>query len=281
MVRTFNNKGIIGAIERLTAINEISHIVVAVNTDFENRGEKDGAFTKRLINSASGLKSNPKVVIHPVANWGKNVGSAAALNDAVTEIFYRLGRLPTERDIIFSVSVESWIKAGYIREALKFFETHDDLAVIGIKRKIIIGDDKESKALEAKFQKTVLQYRIPQNTMALWRADLLRLAGSFRTECDFSGLTEKIDGQQVPVAGMDDFPTLLFLVRLGYRWAIIGKKNPVVWDLSEVKKDPQRWQMNLNKMNRQEKVIGIWAQKFHCLSIREAVEILKRGQLNL
>jgi len=275
ILRSFNNKNLPPQIKSLLLC--VDYVVVAINVDTDNRGEeKNGAYTKQLLKS---FVSQDRIIAHPVKNWGKNPGSAAALNDAASALFYRINRLPTEHDVLLNISVESKITPLQIHRAAGLLWTKNDLAIVGISRQIYMGESKEDQRLANKFRQQLqrsnrLQYRIPQNTAAFWRADLLRQAGGFRTECDFSGLTIGIDGKEVPVAGMEDFPTLCHLVQSGYNWTMI-KDDPIVWDLSDIKNDPARWQLNLNKMIRQERVMGVWAKKFFGLTLKEITTILK------
>lgn len=276
IVRSWKNPKAVEQVKFLLAQQKINYVIVAINADIQNQGEENGEYTSKLLREIFG--SDSRLIIYPITNWGKNPGSATALNEAVSELFYRLKRLPTEKDIILNISVESKIKPKAIKQALRLFEQIENVAVVGVKRKIMIGESRGEKEL-AKKLRTGLQYRVPQNTVAFWRANLLRSVGGFRTECDSTGTIIKIEGDEIPVAGMEDFPTLVFLVRLGYKWVLL-EDNPMIWDLEGVKQDEVRWKHNLKKINRQETVMGIWSQKYFNLTLEQILSILKNGEVS-
>lgn len=273
VVRTFNNSGVVEAVSELIRIKLIEHIVVAINTDTGNKGEgSNGAFTKSLLRDAFSFHLNGKLIIHTISKWGL----ARALNEAIS--MYQFTRLTGKKDIILNISVESKIDINHVKKALALFEKYEDLAVVGIKRKIKIGEDIEGRKLETEF-KDKLQYQVPQNTVSFWRGDLLHRAGYFKTECDSSGQEVEIDSEKIPVAGMEDFPTLLWLVNNRYKWAMIGNENPIIWDLAQIRQDAEQWKDVIRKMKRQEKVMEIWAEKFYNLSLSKAIAILKKTSI--
>ncbi len=285
IVRSFNNKNLSRQIEKLLGELDLDYAVVAINADTENGGEENnGEYSRQLLKKAFGRRFGDKLIVQPIKNWGKNPGSAAALNEAASVLFYRLGRLPNKKDVLFNVSVESGVNQQQIVQAtVNGLWKNENLAVVGISRVVFMGETEEDRALADQFQKRFqrpgrLQYRVPQNTGAFWRADLLRLAGGFRTECDFSGQTISIDGKKVPAAGMEDFLTLCYLVMNGFNWSMI-KKYPMIWDLSDIKKDPERWQLSINKFERQEKTMELWTKKFFGIDLREMRKILKSKEI--
>lgn len=281
VVRSWKKDQVLETVRSLLAITDIDYVVVAVNADVQNNGESFGFYTRNLLDNSFGDKWPKNLIVHSVMNWGKNPGSAAALNEAVTELFYRLNRLPDKHDIILNVSVESRVTHKHVGRAVDCFKRLENLAVVGISRKIFIGEDEADLQLAAQLQgENRLQYLVPQNTAAFWRADLLRLAGGFRAECDFSNIMITIDDKDIPIAGMEDFPTLCHLAKIGYNWAMI-EDGPMVWDLSDIKKSSDQWQKNLDKIERQGKTMELWAQKFFGQDIKAIVAELKSKKLSI
>lgn len=79
-----------------------------------------------------------------------------------------------------------------------------------------------------------LQWQVPQNTCCLWKLDILSEFG-FDARCDGDGSTVEVDGEYLPIAGMEDFHLLLRVMKkrgVAFRWGMVESRYPLHWDTS-------------------------------------------------
>jgi hypothetical protein len=173
-------------------------------------------------------------------NWGPNPGSAIALNWGL-EIVKNGADVPW----VLNWSPEIEMDGDRISLALAHAERHN-LSVVGFLR-------------QSWWEKP--QWKVVQNTAALWRVDLLSSVGGFSEECNGTGRTVKTEEYgDVPLAGMEDFHALLKIMRAhtDLRWGMVGRADPLFWD-TDFPRGSEREINHLKKVARQYGVMQAWA----------------------
>lgn len=185
--------------------------------------------------------SDGRIVAHICKSWGPNPGSATALNEGA-EVAKQDGA-----KWILNWSSEIQIDGCRIKAALDFAE-EKGLTVVGFLRER--WSEKE-------------QWKVVQNTAALWHLESLMDIDGFSRECNGTGQTLHIDSfGQVPVAGMEDFHAMLRLFKENpdFRWGMVGRANPLRWD-TNFEPGSQRLKCHTKKVARQYQVMKIYAKR--------------------
>jgi hypothetical protein len=183
-----------------------------------------------------------KIIILPCTNWGPNPGSAIALNMGL-EIASQ------ESDWVLNWSPEMEMDSRRIELGLAHAERHH-LPIVGFLR-------------QNWWERP--QWAVPQNTACLWKADLLSRVNGFASECNGTGRIIKIalrpgeEPEDIPVAGMEDFHTLLRMQKKfeDLRWGMAGRSEPLSWNTDF---QGERLATHLKKVARQYQVMQIWAK---------------------
>ncbi len=113
-----------------------------------------------------------------------------------------------------------------------------------------------------------LQWMFVQNTVALWRLDLLKAINGFDPVCNGDGKTT-VDTKEfglVPLAGMEDYHAYL-RASLHYDtmlpWGFVGVRDPALWDLSAKLPGTEEYERNAQKIARQTNVMHAYAEKYY------------------
>jgi len=152
-----------------------------------------------------------RMIVHVNKNWGNNPGSGEALNDGL-----KIAHQNNAKWII-NWSPEMECNEFFIYQALTHAEKYDLICVGGLRQK--------------HWEKP--QYRVPQNTLALWRVDVLKRVSGFAPECNGTGeMVYTVEFGDVELAGMEDFHTLLRIMRdePNHRWGMVRRVKPFKWD---------------------------------------------------
>jgi len=253
---------VVKPITKLLRFEEIiGTIIVVVNTEKGNRLaeiEDDNKDTPTIIalNQAFAREiENQRIIVEKCENWGNNPGSATALNYG-TRIANRLGF-----KWIFNWSPEIEIDGCAVASALKFAKERN-LSAVGVLR-------------QRHWERP--QWRVPQNTACLWKLDELLETGGFSEECNGTGRTIQVcEFGEVPIAGMEDFHTLLRMLEKNYdlRWGMIGRANPLKWNV-DFPRGTERERNHLIKVARQYSVMKEWAKDiFPNLSFENVMDMV-------
>jgi hypothetical protein len=192
-----------------------------------------------------------RLVVLRCDNWGKNPGSAVALN---------LG-METAQDAFKPNWIMAWSPEFQIDSAdlhrMLFFAERSGLSVVGKLRQL----------WWLKFQ-----WNVPQNTAAIWNAQKLHGVNLFSPLCNGTGETVKVlvpqlgeKGEMVhaPVAGMEDAHTMLRMMKNDpdFKWGMVGAENPTKWIVDHGNEKAMR--DHYTKMARQEGVMRAWASAIY------------------
>lgn len=113
------------------------------------------------------------------------------------------------------------------------------------------------------------QWMVPQNTGAIWNANLLQSIGGFSPECNGDGKTTVHTEAfgKVPLAGMEDMHAIIrmFSVALAQgndlpRLGMVCMAEPIFWDLSLKKPGTREYDDNMKKIARQAEVARVYAK---------------------
>lgn len=182
-----------------------------------------------------------KVVPVVCTNWGLNAGSCNAINTAIQYI----DRDEPEPRWLLVLSKEMDMNPSYLHEALRAANEYN-LFACGFFR-------------QNHFDRA--QWGLAQNTACLWDWKILREIGGFDQRCD--GRHDEfltIDGQEILLAGMDDFYTQLKIMKkydFSLRWGMVLNEYPLIWNLTAKSLDEMR--RHDEKVARQEEVMKRWA----------------------
>lgn len=179
-------------------------------------------------------------------NWGRNFGSATALNDGI-ELAAQMGA-----DTVLIWSPEIDLTGHRLSLMIDHMERHS-LQLCGYARN---GWTER------------LQWMFVQNTIALWRMSLLKVTGGFNPICNGDGKTtvETTEFGAVPLAGMEDYHT--YLSACAYfdtilPWGFVGVNDPAKWDLSSKLPGTVEYQKNEEKIARQTAVMHAYARQIY------------------
>jgi|18_taG_2_1085343.scaffolds.fasta_scaffold00784_4 hypothetical protein len=226
-----------------SVFNISTHIIVVINADKSNiHSEKicktwgttpSETYINRYYTPPSMYKS-----VHPIncTNWGRNIGSATALNEGLEKIKC----LNDNSRYVLILSPELKIEEFLIDEAIEKI-TSQDLDVVGFYRECW-GDHAS--------------WQVPQNTGAIWKVDSLMNVGGFAEECNGDGKTIQLDDKtKSPIAGMEDYHAMIRMMNdnQDFKWGMVGEYNPVKWDVDF--RDP----VQIRKINRQGSIMKHWA----------------------
>jgi len=240
--------------------HEVGEIIVAVNgepgsplaeiPDRENLTPTIRALLEEFSGSDGG-----GVLPLLCRNWGKNPGSATALNDGA-----RFARSQgAKRILCWSPEIE--MDGNRIAHALSF-ATDRKLSVVGFLRK---------RWWE------LPQYHVAQNTAALWDVEALHRIDYFSHECNGTGRTvHTAEYGDVALAGMEDYHAMLRLARSDsdFYWGNIGCAFPLRWDTS-FERGSERERDHLRKVARQYEVMRAYAKDiFPERSFEDVMELL-------
>lgn len=181
-----------------------------------------------------------RLIVHVCMNWGNNPGSGEALNDGL-KIAQQKGS-----KYVLNWSPEMECTQDLIGEAIAYAEK---------KSLVVVGGLRQNW-----WEKP--QWKVPQNTLALWRVDVLCRIGGFAPECNGTGETvETAEFGAVPLAGMEDFHALLRIMRdePNFDWGMIKKDPPLRWD-TNFEPGSEREQNHLKKVARQYIVMKRYAE---------------------
>lgn len=258
--QTFDQKKLatefIEPLKALTHNNtSIKEIIIVTNTEVHNQYAEipdrfntppsHSALKTILCNDETQLLLNGiPIKLISCKQWGKNAGSANALNQALSLV---------QTPYVMFWSAELSIHAHHISTALSQLKSHK-LSVIGFLRNN---------------WKTHYPWNIPQNTGAIWHTAALQSLQGFSLYCD--GNNEQYctleSGQQALIAGMEDYHALLRLLisNKNALWGMIGEDSPIHW---QIKSDLR----NQIKINRQAKVMEhylTYFEKKHRLQLNQ------------
>lgn len=121
------------------------------------------------------------------------------------------------------------------------------------------------------------QWKVAQNTAALWDIEMLSAVNGFAPECNGTGRTVQTkEYGDVPIAGMEDFHAMLRMLKQFsvLRWGMVGITEPLFWD-TDFEPSSEREHNHLKKVARQYHVMQAWAQDvFPELSFRQVMNRL-------
>ncbi len=177
-------------------------------------------------------------------NWGLNAGSTTAIN-AGFELAKERG---ADRVLIWSPELD--LDGRMLAEMLAHQDRHA-LGVVGY--------------LRSRWY-TRIQWKLVQNTCALWDVGLLAELGGFNPDCNGDGRTtvETAEFGAVPLAGMEDFEACLRAYRLMKkfpRWGMVGRSHPAFWNLALKKPGTPEFDNNTKKISRQGLVIEAYIRR--------------------
>ena len=234
-------------IKRLLRANEVGRLIVVVNGEPGNRlaeRQDDQGVTPTMAairNYFPEAVRSKRIIVSLCVDWGSNPGSATALNQGLD-----IARGLENAKWILNWSPEVGMDGGRIGRGLAHAEQHN-LSVVGY--------------LRQNWQRR-LQWGVAQNTAALWDIEMLLAVEGFAPECNGTGRTITTeDYGEVAVAGMEDFHTMLRMLRRfsGLRWGMVGKEEPFFWD-TDFGSNNERLLNHLKKIARQPHVMQIYAQ---------------------
>ena len=198
---------------------------------------------------------NGLIIPHVCTDWGANPGSGNALNDG-----WKIA------DNNNSEWVMNWspdiIMDGYrIYSALEFAIAHN-LDLIGFLR-------------ELWWERP--QWNVAQNTANIWKTELLVEVNGFASECNGTGETIEVEGfGETPVAGMEDFHTMLRILKgnPNFRWGMVGVSDPLKWSVN-FEPGSEREFNHLRKVARQYQVMQVYVKRvFPELTFQEVMNKL-------
>ncbi len=224
----------------------IGDLIILVNTEIGNplaeiidsngKTPTQIAFEKSFPNEIT----SGKIVVHLCKKWGDNPGSATALNTGL-EI---ANNNNAKWVLIWSPEID--LDGDYVETALEYAK-EKNLAVVGVLR-------------ERHWERP--QWKVPQNTVALWNLKTLLSVKGFSESCNGVGkkvLTKEFG--EVPLAGMEDFHAMLKLLSNDndpFNWGVIGRKKPLKWNVDF---GGERERRHLEKVARQYAVMEAWANE--------------------
>lgn len=226
----------------------VERIIVVVNGEKGSPlAEKTGQQT-RLSPTIKALRdrfpdevASKRLIPFLCTDWGPNPGSATALSEGA-----RIAHL-WKAGWVLNWSPEIEMGGCRIAKALCFAEKHC-LDVVGFLR-------------ESWWERP--QWKVPQNTAALWRLKVLEAVGFFSRRCNGTGETIMVEGfGETPLAGMEDFHALLSALRDfpdKLRWGMVERACPLRWNTEF--EDPRRQFEHDRKVARQYEVMKAWTQE--------------------
>lgn len=233
--------GAVKAFRKILVSDEVERLIIVTNTEAGNplaeTVDAEGLAPTTLAIQSEFTDQGDRVVAIQYDHWGKNPGSAMAVTYGCQEAIRRGAKCH-----IMPWSSELSVTPAHIARALAFMESRH-LDVVGFHR-------------EGWFQK--LQYKVFQNTGAIYRLETLVKNEFFSADCDGNaGRTLEVPGfGMVPLAGMDDFHFLLrALQNQGkVRWGMVCRDKPLPWNVN-FEPGSQRALQHLQKVARQEAVM--------------------------
>lgn len=207
-------------------------------------------------------------------NWGLNPGSVTPLNAGIAMARDK----GASRVVIWSPEI-----------AL------DGLLLMQMKMHMDIHGLKLVGCMREHWQEKI-QWRVVQNTIAMWDIGLLTEIGGMRQDCngntvdmvDIPDIDEMGNGngngnetRKVRLAGMEDFDAYIRASKKYQQetkkqtflpWGTIGNSNPIKWDLSHYKLGNKDYKDNLDKIARQEGVMKKYIEKHFQISTDAELE---------
>jgi hypothetical protein len=249
-------------LKQLTWAKNIKTIIIMVNAEKDNP-LAELADEKGITPSESAIKKvlgtavlTKKIIVKACANWGKNPGSATALNEGLA-----LAQSILKTGFVLNWSPEIEMNDLLVERGLIQAKSHN-LAVVGFLR-------------ESWWEKP--QWQIPQNTATLWDIEQLLAVGGFDKDCNGTGRTVRTEEYgPVPLAGAEDFHALLRMLKElpVLRWGMVGKNEPLKWE-TDFLPGSEREKRHLQKVARQYQVMETWAKEiFPELTFRQVMEKL-------
>jgi hypothetical protein len=182
-----------------------------------------------------------KTVLDP--NWGKNAGSASALN-----VGWRAASDDGDINLVLSWNPDFHLPGHTLSAGLEHMRRYF-LPICGFYR-------------EGWYQR--FQWSIFQNTATIYQMEFLKEHGGFSARCDGNAdETVDVGGTSVRLAGMDDFYAYLTAMKhLGAAvpWGMYGVMKVSDWEI-EFPDDPLKQKMFDEKVRRQLVVMQAWAKE--------------------
>jgi hypothetical protein len=245
--------GAVGPFQSILKSDDVDHMVV------ETCGE--GPYAEVMVNGKTPTMlalegffkdeiESGRLIPRVCMDWGRNAGSATALNDGL-KIARDLGA-----ELVMNWSPEFGVTPEHIILALSHMKQHH-LDVCGMLRMRWWSKP---------------QWIVPQNTGAIWNVEMLKIGDmdGFSRVCNGDGKTTvKIDAfGEVPLAGMEDFEAILRLFSSAYekgkelpRLGMICRSDPIFWDLTLKKPGTPEYDDQLKKVLRQFEVMKAYAAR--------------------
>lgn len=231
-------------ISRLLKTKVVQNIIVVVNGEEGNKLAElpSGGITptiKAVFERFPNECASERIIRSVCTKWGPNPGSAIALNWGLD-----IAREKSETKWILNWSPEIEMDGSRIELSLIHAERHN-LSVIGFLR-------------QGWWEKP--QWKVVQNTAALWDIKKLLEVNGFDPKCNGTGQTVKTQEYgDVPLAGMEDFHTLLKMAKKfpDMRWGMVGRAEPLFWD-TDFPSGSDREINHLKKVARQYLVMQAW-----------------------
>ncbi len=232
-------------IEQVLASPYVRHVYVAINGESGSKlaeiADRNGSTpTSRLVSETF---SSDRVTPIVCPNWGLNPGSCGAINQVIKKITGD----SNQTQWLLVLSKEIQVNPMIIGEMVRTSDLYH-LAACGCFR-------------QNHWER--YQWGVAQNTICLWDWKTVEECGGFDTRCDGSaGDTISVDGNEVLIAGMDDFHLMLRIQkRYGkqWRWGMVMTSDPLYWDVSA--KNATELHNHNMKVLRQEKVMHHYLQE--------------------
>jgi len=239
-------------IQRLLHCECVVLVIVMVNTEPGNPlaeiiSEEGGLSpTERALrDSFPNEISSKRLIVRPCSDWGKNPGSAVALNQG-DDVARECGMAT-----VLHWSPEIQLTDYHLHQLMMHAEQHQ-LMVTGLLR-------------QRWWERA--QWNVAQNTAALWNLHLLKQVGGFDPRCNGTGETINVpEYGDVPLAGMEDFHAMLRIMKLSpvdnFRWGMAGRSEPLIWDVN-FPAGSSREKNHLIKVARQYAVMRQWAEEIY------------------
>lgn len=228
-------------------IGDDVRIVVVTNTEAGHKLAEgvasDGSYPtgRALAKVFSNEVESGRIIPIGCDDWGPNPGSPLGLNAGARFA------IANSADWIMNWSPEIEMTPGLINQAMQHQDRHG-LDVVGFFR-------------TGWYERA--QWKVPQNTASIWRANLLSQFDFFDRFC--TGETgETVSTEEygdVPLAGMEDFHLMLRVLASGYplRWGMVCRRNPLLWDTKHF--EGERLLNHLKKVARQWLVMRAYVER--------------------
>lgn len=226
------------SIENILLSSLVERVIVVTNIDpTSNFGEiiNENGVAPTTHAMEKHFQNSEKMILLQCDNWGRNPGSARALT------FGCQYALSLGANLIMPWSPELKVDAERLVLALDYMEERD-LDIVGFLR-------------EKWFMKA--QWHFCQNTGAIYRASFLQKNNFFSPVCDDSDrYIELSHVGKVPIAGMEDFHTLLRALKetTDVRWGMMCQQAPLPWN-THFAPGSERAILHNKKVARQEQVM--------------------------